>query len=82
MHCYHPIDFDIWESSNNKLNLHSIEMKSGYRRMSPGVAAIFICADQPVTIIFRLRQSGAPYIYSGLFLTGRLDIRILSYLFY
>jgi len=24
--------------------------------------AEYICADQPVTLIFRLRQSGGPYI--------------------
>jgi hypothetical protein len=26
------------------------------------IKAVYICADQPVTIIFRLRQSGGPYI--------------------
>ena len=26
------------------------------------IKAVYICADQPVTIIFRLRQGGGPYI--------------------
>jgi hypothetical protein len=45
--------------------------------------AEYICADQPVTLIFRLRQSGGPYIpvspSSGRNRQGSDDFRLHHY---